>query len=198
MGSQGTTALTLDDFLALCEAAPPGVRYEAVGGRAVVMSAPSNSHQLVLGRMYTLLEQGLPPTLVALMAPLDWVLWQVPSLTLRQPDLVVISVDQLDDQPLTTPPVLVVEVLSPTTRAVDLRDKRGEYARAGAAHYWVVDLDAPSITAMTLDGNGGYRTVAEAKGDDELTVDAPFPISVTPTHLTRKGGGPWAPKAPRH
>lgn len=32
MGSQGTTALTLDDFLALCETAPEGVRYEAVGG----------------------------------------------------------------------------------------------------------------------------------------------------------------------
>jgi Uma2 family endonuclease len=89
-------------------------------------------------------------------------------------------------------------VLSPTTRAVDLRDKRGEYARAGARHYWVVDIDAPAVTALTLDADGTYRTVAEATGDDELTVRAPFPISVTPTHLTRRGGGPWAPKAPRH
>lgn len=198
MGSQGTTALTLDDFLALCEAAPPGVRYEAVGGRAVVMSAPSWEHQAVVSRLWKLLEQDLPPALLALMAPYYWVLWQVPSLTLRQPDLVVVPHDVPVERRLTTPPVLVVEVLSPTTRAVDLRDKRGEYARAGAAHYWVVDLDVPSITAMTLDGNGTYRAVAEAKGDDELTVDAPFPINVTPTHLTRKGGGPWAPKAPRH
>ena len=40
MGSQGREALTLERFLGLCEAAPAGVRHEAVGGRAVMMAAP--------------------------------------------------------------------------------------------------------------------------------------------------------------
>ena len=198
MGSQGTTALTLDDFLALCEAAPPGVRYEAVGGRAVMMSGPTPAHQFAVFELGVRIHAAAPPGLNVLTAPLDWVLWQVPSLTLRQPDLVVVNDAQLQGPRLTAAPLLVVEVLSPTTRAVDLRDKRGEYARAGARHYWVVDIDAPSITAMTLDSNGTYRTTAEAKADDELAVTAPFPVSVTPAHLTRKGGGPWAPKAPQH
>jgi Uma2 family endonuclease len=198
MGPRSTAALTLDDFLALCEAAPEGVRYEAVGGRAVMMSAPSFEHQKVLGRLYTVLERALPASLVVLMAPYDWVLWQVPSLTLRQPDLVVVPDDMPSELRRTTPPVMVVEVLSPTTRAVDLRDKRAEYARAGAGHYWVVDIDAPAVQALALDGTGGYRTVAEAKGDDILTVTDPFPVTVSPADLVRKGGGPWAPKAPRH
>ena len=107
--------------------------------------------------------------------------------------------DQFEQQPLASPPVVVVEVLSPTTRAVDLRDKRAEYARAGAAHYWVVDVDVPTVHALALDPTTGtYRTVAEAKGDDVLTVTDPFPVTVSPADLTRKGGGPWAPKAPRH
>ena len=134
-----------------------------------------------------------------LTAPLDWVLWQVPTLTLRQPDLLVITTDQFAEYPLTSPPVLVVEVLSPTTRAVDLRDKRKEYAQAGAPHYWIVDHEAPSIEALALDpGTGDYRTTATATGDTPLTVTAPFPVSVVPSDLVRKGGGPWAPRATRH
>ena len=184
MGSQGTTALTLDDFLALCEAAPPGVRYEAVGGRAVMTSAPSGYHQVAVWRLGRRIDDALPDDALIVMAPYDWVLWQVPTLTLRQPDLMVVSRDQLAQQPLRTPPAMVVEVLSPTTRAVDLRDKRTEYARAGARHYWIVDLDKPSVEALTLDtASGEYRPAAFAEGDYPLTVAQPFPISVTPSEL---------------
>jgi Uma2 family endonuclease len=199
MGSQGSEALTLEAFLAMREAAPEGVRYEAVGGRAVMMSSPTGLHQVVAYRVARVLEAGLSPDLMVLTAPYDWVLWQVPSLTLRQPDVLVVTVDQLDQHPLTSPPSVVVEVLSPTTRVVDLRAKRDEYARAGAPHYWVVDLDVPSVDALALDpATGAYRTLAHAAGDAALTVTDPFPVSLTPTDLVTKGGGPWTPKATRH
>jgi Uma2 family endonuclease len=184
MGSQGTTALTLDDFLALCEAAPPGVRYEAVGGRAVMMSAPSGYHQVAVWRLGRRIDDALPQDTLIVMAPYEWVLWQVPNLTLRQPDLMVVTKEQLAQHPLETPPAMVVEVLSPTTRAVDLRDKRAEYARAGARHYWIVDLDKPSVEALALDpASGEYRPAAFAEGDQPLTVTAPFPVTVTPADL---------------
>ena len=157
-------------------------------------ASPSFEHQLVLGRVYTLLVRALPPPLLVLTAPYDGVLWQVP-LTLRQPDLVVVPHDVPPELRRTTPPVMVVEVLSPATRVVDLRDERAEYAQACAAHYWVVALDAPSVQALALDGDG-YRRVAE--GDDVLSVTDPFPVTVSPADLVRKGGGPWAPRAPRH
>jgi Uma2 family endonuclease len=184
MGSQGTTALTLDDFLALREAAPPGVRYEAVGGRAVMMSGPTPAHQFAVFRLGVRIHAAAPPGLHVLTAPLDWVLWQVPSLTLRQPDLVVVNDSQLEGARLLTAPLIVVEVLSPTTRAADLRDKRAEYARAGARHYWIVDLDKPSIEALGLDPTtGDYRPAAFAEGDQPLAVTTPFPVTVTPSEL---------------
>jgi Uma2 family endonuclease len=199
MGSQGSEALTLEAFLAMCEAAPEGVRYEAVGGRAVMMSGPTHAHQLAMVRIVKLLDDALPDDLLVLPAPVDWVLWQVPALTLRQPDVVVMSVTQYGQQPLTSPPVLVLEILSPSTRAVDLRAKRAEYARAGAPHYWVVDIDVPSVEALTLDpATGGYRTLAHAAGDAVLAVTEPFAVAVTPAELVAKGGGPWVPKATRH
>jgi Uma2 family endonuclease len=186
MGSQGTTALTLDDFLALCEAAPDGVRYEAVGGRAVMMSAPTGPHQRALSRLTVLLAASVPGDEVVLQGPLAWVLWQVPSLTLRRPDLAVVTYEQSEQDRLLTPPLLVVEVLSPTTRVVDRRDKRAEYARAGARHYWIVDLRTPSVEALTLDpATGTYRLDATAEGHDPLQVSDPFPVTVVPADLAR-------------
>jgi Uma2 family endonuclease len=182
MGSQGNTALTLDDFLALCEAAPEGVRYECVGGRAVMMASPSHQHQFALGELAALLRDGVPPGLVVLQSPVDWVLWEVPLLTLRQPDLVVIGRDQFGRSPLTSPPVVVVEVLSPTTRAVDLRNKRAEYARAGARHYWVVDVGTPAVEAYVL-GADGYELAARAEGTETAKLTEPFPVTVTPADL---------------
>jgi Uma2 family endonuclease len=198
MGSQGDTALTLDDFLALCETAPEGVRYEAAGGRAVMMAGPSGPHQYAVTRLVGCFLESLPPELVVLPAPLDWVLWEVPSLTVRQPDLVVVTFDESGQDRLVAPPLLVVEVLSARTRTTDLREKRAEYARAGAPHYWVVDLGTPSIEALTLDG-GGYRTAARVEGDQPLKVTEPFSVTVTPADLIRTGGGgAWDPRATRH
>ena len=198
MGSQGNTALTLDDFLALCEAAPEGVRYEAVGGRAVMMSAPTGPHQRAVGRLAGVLAQAARGDEVVLQAPFDWVLWEVPFLTIRQPDLVVVTFEQSELDRLTTPPLLVVEALSPTTRRVDARDKRAEYARAGAAHYWLVDVQVPSVEALVLDpATGTYAMAASAEGDAVLSVTEPFPVSVAPADLVRKGGGPWDRRATR-
>jgi Uma2 family endonuclease len=186
MGSQGTTALTLDDFLALCEAAPEGVRYEAVGGRAVMTPAPTPAHQFAVFELGFRIRSAAPPGLNVLTSPLDWVLWQVPTLTLRQPDLVVVDDAQLRDAQLVSPPLVVVEVLSPSTRVVDRRDKRAEYARAGARHYWIVDLRTPSVEALTLDAaTGTYRLDATAESHEPLQVTDPFPVTVIPAELAR-------------
>lgn len=183
MGSQGNQALTLDDFLALCEAAPEGVRYECVEGNPVMMSAPTGLHQYAVTRLLVALDAAAGPQgLWALTAPLDWVLWEVPQLTVRQPDLVVVEPEQGRGARLSSPPILAVEVLSPTTRATDLHAKRNEYARAGTPHYWVVDLDVPSIEAFVLLGKRYYPS-GTVKGDDPLTVTDPLALTITPSHL---------------
>lgn len=47
-------------------------------------------------------------------------------------------------------PVLVVEVLSPSTRSEDLLRKAPEYAAAGIGQYWIVDPDHRSLEVQTL------------------------------------------------
>ncbi len=47
-------------------------------------------------------------------------------------------------------PDCVCEVLSPSTRMLDLGVKRGVYAREGVAHLWFVDLEARTLEAFEL------------------------------------------------
>jgi Uma2 family endonuclease len=186
MGIRNEPLMTLEDFLAFSENASEGVRYEVVGGVPVVMPAPTGRHQFAIVELIFKLRSVKPPQLAVLTAPLDWVLWQVPSLTLRQPDLVIVTMKQAMGPRLSEPPLLAVEVMSQSSRYIDVGAKRREYARAGARHYWLVDLDTPAIEALTLDGDE-YTVAATAKGAEPLTVTEPFPVTVVPDHLAPGG-----------
>ena len=86
------------------------------------------------------------------------------------------------DRDLPVAPMLAIEVLSPSTRGIDLLLKKDRLLRAGCAHYWVVDPDEPSIVAWTL-VDGAYQESARASGDDAFTVTEPFAFSATPDDL---------------
>ena len=45
--------------------------------------------------------------------------------------------------------------------------------------------DQERILALTLDPSGIYVTTAEAVGDEDLEVDQPFPMRITPAALFR-------------
>lgn len=73
--------------------------------------------------------------------------------------------------------VIVVEVLSPSSRKTDYRAERAEYAKAGIPFYWIVDLDEPvSLTPMHLAGAFGYQEAPAETGVYE--TDAPFPLKI--------------------
>jgi Uma2 family endonuclease len=53
--------------------------------------------------------------------------------------------------------LLVVEIVSPGSEALDEVTKRLEYAAAGIPQYWVVARDsAQTVTLFGLSGDGGY------------------------------------------
>ena len=60
----------------------------------------------------------------------------------REPDLQVVLAehrDRIGYDGMLGAPDLIVEVLSPSTRRVDLGEKRDEYAAIGVRAYWCVD-----------------------------------------------------------
>jgi Uma2 family endonuclease len=156
-----------------------GLRYELVDGVLLVSPAPSNRHQIVVGELHVLLRAACPADARVMLAPTDYQPTQRRSL---QPDLLVVHRADVGDEPISAPLLLAVEVLSPSTRSVDLLLKSGVYAESGVAAYWVVDPAAPSVRAWVLE-DGRYVDAGAAEGTDVLALDRPFPVRVVPQDL---------------
>ncbi|MFN2607157.1 MAG: Uma2 family endonuclease [Acidimicrobiales bacterium] len=85
-----------------------------------------------------------------------------------------------DGAHLTRTPLLVVEVLSPSTRRHDLGSKRLAYAGYGVAAYWVVDPEPPvTLVAFGLQG-GAYVELARVTGEAPYQASVPFAVTVLP------------------
>lgn len=171
-------ALTRDDLDAMPD---DGHRYELLDGALIVTPAPSTGHQSVVAQLHLVLHAAVPDDLKVLFAPLDVVLAVD---TVLQPDLLVAPRDAFTARDLPTAPVLAVEVLSPSTRRIDLLVKRDRYRSAGCAAYWVVDPDEPSVLAWELSGDD-YVEAGRASGSEVLELDRPFSVRVCPAELTR-------------
>ena len=80
--------------------------------------------------------------------------------------------------------LLAVEISSPGTRRTDRVTKLTEYADAGIAAYWLVDLDPPTtLTAYTL-VDGDYEIAAEGTAD--LTLLSPAEVQIRVERLTTR------------
>lgn len=159
-----------------------GYRYELVDGELLVTPAPDTAHQRAVTRLIVLLAAAVPDEMETLVGPVDW---YVRPTTYFAPDLVVVRRDaRADAQRLLEPPVLAVEVLSPSTRHRDVGLKLRAYEDAGLPWYWVVDPVAPLLTVHRL-VDGRFVRQASVTGDERFVSDEPFVLAVTPVDLVR-------------
>jgi Uma2 family endonuclease len=124
-----------------------GNRYELLDGELLVSPSPVAIHQRAVLALYDRIGpyvrerrlgwSGLSP------ADLD-----LNSGQLLQPDLFVLPLRN-GREPLDWSeagiPILVAEVLSPSTALYDRNRKRSRYQATGVAEYWIVDTDARLI-----------------------------------------------------
>ena len=69
----------------------------------------------------------------------------------------------------TLAPDWVCEVLSASTRRLDLHGKRPIYAREGIGHLWLVDPTDRTLEAFELH-EGQWLLIASAKDDEEISI----------------------------
>jgi Uma2 family endonuclease len=118
-----------------------GRRYEIIGGELHMAAAPAKAHQRLLRRLTILIDGAVTRSDAGevFFAPVDV---QFSNLDQVQPDLIFIRKDRLDiyrGHTVFGPPDLVVEVLSPSTRAYDEGAKARLYAEAGVPELWFAD-----------------------------------------------------------
>ncbi|WP_460835518.1 Uma2 family endonuclease [Nocardioides hungaricus] len=156
-----------------------GRRHELIDGVLIVTPVPPTRHQAALMGLFDVLHRSRPDGLIALLGPVDVVLADD---TVMRPDLVVARRADFTERDLPGAPLLVVEVLSPSTRLVDLELKRARYEDAGCPSYWVFDPDRVELTVWELEGEG-YREPVVVRGDATFRARAPYPVEVTPSRV---------------
>ncbi|MCB1253303.1 MAG: Uma2 family endonuclease [Austwickia sp.] len=168
--------LTRADLAAMPE---DGHRYELIDGVLIVTPGPVTHHQRASRQLLLALSRDVPADLEVFHAPFDVVLADD---TVLQPDIVVARQADLTAANLPAAPVLAIEILSPSTRHIDLHLKKSRLEEAGCAAYWVVDPGEPSITAWELRG-GRYVEVGHAVGTEVLSVRQPYAVTIRPADL---------------
>jgi len=156
-----------------------GHRYELLDGVLLVTPAPGTAHQVCVLVLAELLRRHRRPGDIVMIAPYDYLISDV---TVLEPDVLVARRDDLGTANLAATPLLVVEVLSPSTRRIDTTAKRSAYEDAGVPAYWIVDPTVPSVTVLEL-VDGSFHEVAVVAGESTYEAQVPFPVPVTPARL---------------
>lgn len=157
-----------------------GLRHELVDGVLLMTAAPTIRHQVVSMAFSYVLRAACPPDMQVLAAPTDY---QPDHRNSVQPDLLVARVTDLDlEGSLRTPPLLIVEILSPSTRRRDLTIKKSLYQTLGVPAYWIFDPDVPALTMLTLT-DGIYQLDTKLVGHESVEATWPYRVDLCPAEL---------------
>jgi Uma2 family endonuclease len=172
----GSGPLTVRDLEGMPD---DGRRYELIDGVLFVSPAPGTRHQKIAYRLYGVLEAACPPEFEVMGAP--YAVHHGEYIEL-QPDVLVGRFEDFTDKDLPKPPVLAVEVLSPSTALNDLNTKKAAYERLGVQSYWVIDQQQLQLTVFEL-RDGNYAVTASVSGSEAYEATRPFPVRVVPVDL---------------
>jgi Uma2 family endonuclease len=139
------TQMTVDEYLSWA-AEQPG-RFELLDGAVFAMSPEGAGHAERKAAVHAALLAGIRARRLACFALPDGMTVRINEMTAYEPDALVYCGTKLPSAAIEVPnPVVVVEVLSPSTRHVDLSAKLADYFRLQSiAHYLIVDPDKPRI-----------------------------------------------------
>jgi Uma2 family endonuclease len=173
MSDPAPSCMTSDEFIPWAMEQPEGKRYELFAGKVVAMAPERSSRALakfhIARRLSDAVERdGLPCTVYP-----DGMAVEIDLTTIYEPDALVRcgSIVPPDTVKLTDP-VIVVEVLSPSTRARDHGDKLIDYFRLPSVrHYLIVRTEDQAIIHHARNDDGTILTRIIREGT--LHLDPP-------------------------
>ena len=124
-------------------------RTEIIGGRVVMLAAPSMSHVFIAADIFRIFDaylDGKPCTAIP-----DSAAVFLEEGEEYQPDVMVVcDPAKIRNKGVFGAPDLVVEVLSPSTGRYDRGHKMQVYERGGVREYWIVDPVSRTIDQYVL------------------------------------------------
>lgn len=161
------TGLTVDEFLAWAEGRPG--RYELHDGVVVMMSPETMGHLKAKGAIYRALQHSIDKGGMRCHAVPD-------GATVRtkrgafEPDALVYCGELLDDATIEVPePIIVVEVLSPSTQHIDVGLKLAAYFSVSSViHYFIINPGNPPLVHHQRQSDGTILTRLVSSGTIRL------------------------------
>src|ERR1043165_7027897 len=166
-------ALTVDDYLAWAAAHPEARRTELINGQIVFMSPEQVQHTRIKGAVFLALRRAVAESELEAEAFTDGVTIPIDTHTAYEPDASVRLGPPLPGRDMTVPdPVIVVEVISPTSAHSDTSAKLiGYFKLPSVQHYLVIDPDARTVTHHSRGADGTIASATRASG--ALQLDPP-------------------------
>ena len=189
--TSATQRLTLDEYLTYDDGSDR--RYELVKGELQPMGLGTGKHGAIIKRLERLFDGQIELAQQPWIALATAVGLQSPRIdrwdTVRIPDLSVLTLEQWDslqsreavirlNEP---PPLLVVEVVSESTKSTDYRAKRAEYSVLDISEYWIVDPLLNQVTICTL--LEGWYEATVYKGQDAIASPVFSAIALTAENM---------------
>lgn len=146
---------------------------EWVDGKVILTGTSSDVHQRLLGFLLTLLAVFAEERTSGTVRSRPFQMKTGAALPGREPDLLYIegaNLSRLKERYFDGPADLVVEIISPESRARDRGEKFYEYEQGGVTEYWLIDPDREQAEFYRLDDRGIYQLVPLKDGVFESQV----------------------------
>ena len=108
-------------------------------GEVMGTPAPSPRHQWTVQNILCQLRTQTEHEFLYLQAPCDLI---ISNRKIHKPDLMIIQKERrhiIEEHAVTSPPDIIIEVLSKSSIPLDRRIKMRDYAQFGVHEYWIVD-----------------------------------------------------------
>jgi len=185
------TRVTFADYLTYFDRSD--TKHELVDGELVPMAVATGKHGEIIDRLYRIIDAEI--------GRLDrsWIVRQGQIAvrcprglgldTARIPDITVMLREEwlsLQEREAVigfdlTAPLLVIEVVSPSTKSTDYRAKRTEYAARDILEYWIVDYLESKVSVLV--SSDGWYDVSEFDAGNPI-ISPLFPeLLLTPEQI---------------
>jgi Uma2 family endonuclease len=170
MGAHPKNKMTVDEYLAWAEGQPG--RYELYAGRVYAMAPERVGHGRVKFATQNSLASAIRRAGVNCHVLPDGMTVRVDQDTAHEPDALVYCGQELPNAAIEVPnPVIVIEVLSPSTSHIDATFKlAGYFSLPSIAHYLIIDPDKPLVIHHA---RGGEETTTRILSAGSIKLDRP-------------------------
>jgi Uma2 family endonuclease len=152
--------MTYEEFLAWAD---EDTWAEWVNGEVLLLTTASDRHQDLADFLTALLRHFVEAHQSGIVRSAPFQMKTGPDLPGREPDLLFIAathLNRLKHTYLDGPADLVVEIMSPESRARDRGEKFYEYEQGGVREYWLLDPIRRQAEFYSLGPDGIYRLLA--------------------------------------